>query len=193
MARVSRKRFPPDSVCKPCWELKYCPYGELVEFFPAPGGRLTPEEVKASFQEVMDKLLAGKCTDEEDVWEAVEQLQQRAPWMAEEIREYDPEEIACKIFGHACPVFFVQSGATETKESRRIGDRYISREIMLKVVRRDNHVCQQCFTYVRDDEVEFDHTIPVSRGGATSVENIKLYCRPCNRKKSNTLNHLLQE
>jgi hypothetical protein len=24
------------AVCKPCWELKYCPYGPLVEGFPAP-------------------------------------------------------------------------------------------------------------------------------------------------------------
>ena len=23
-------------VCKPCWELKYCPYGPLVEGFPLP-------------------------------------------------------------------------------------------------------------------------------------------------------------
>jgi hypothetical protein len=22
------------NVCKPCWELKYCPYGPLVETFP---------------------------------------------------------------------------------------------------------------------------------------------------------------
>src|SRR5688500_13415874 len=24
------------TVCKPCWELKYCPYGPLVEDFPLP-------------------------------------------------------------------------------------------------------------------------------------------------------------
>ncbi len=24
------------AVCKPCWELKYCPYGPLVEEFPVP-------------------------------------------------------------------------------------------------------------------------------------------------------------
>ena len=22
------------AVCKPCWEIKYCPYGPLVEHFP---------------------------------------------------------------------------------------------------------------------------------------------------------------
>jgi transcription initiation factor IIE alpha subunit len=23
-------------ICKPCWEIKYCPYGQLVEQFPLP-------------------------------------------------------------------------------------------------------------------------------------------------------------
>ena len=23
-----------EHVCKPCWELKYCPYGRIVELFP---------------------------------------------------------------------------------------------------------------------------------------------------------------
>ena len=27
------------SVCKPCWELKYCPYGPLVENFPLEADR----------------------------------------------------------------------------------------------------------------------------------------------------------
>ena len=25
-----------NNICKPCWELKYCPYGPLVEDFPLP-------------------------------------------------------------------------------------------------------------------------------------------------------------
>ncbi|MEI9947705.1 MAG: HNH endonuclease [Pseudomonadota bacterium] len=62
---------------------------------------------------------------------------------------------------------------------------------MLKVVRRDDHVCQECFTYVRDDEIEFDHVIPVSRGGPTSVENLRLLCRRCNNAKSDHIDGLL--
>jgi hypothetical protein len=192
MATLRRKKFPPDSVCKPCWELKYCPYGQLVELFPGPPVTRSPEEVTAEYQRILQEFTSGKLTTEDEVWEAIGQLHYNVPWTSEEIRDHDPDEIGCKIFGHACPVFFVQSGATETKEARRTG-RYISREIMLKVVRRDNHICQKCFQYVRDDEVEFDHTIPVSRGGPTTVENIKLYCRACNRKKSNALTDVLIE
>ena len=104
--------------------------------------------------------------------------------------QFDHKEISCEIYGHICPVFINQSGATETKEVRRQG-RYLPRDIMLKVVRRDNQICQVCFKHVRDDEIEFDHIIPYSKGGPTTVENIRLLCRSCNRKKSNSLNELL--
>lgn len=33
----------PNALCKPCWELKYCPYGPLVEDFP-PGTPLEDEK-----------------------------------------------------------------------------------------------------------------------------------------------------
>jgi len=190
MGKLRKKKFPPESVCKPCWELKYCPYGQLVEMFPGPGTMRTPQEVRADYQKILDEFTSGKLKTEEDVWDAIARLEYHVPWTTEEIREYDPEEIGCKIFGHACPVFFVQSGATETKEYRTTGRR-IPRRVMLKVVRRDDHVCQQCFKYVPDNEVEFDHVIPFSRGGPTTVDNIRLLCRPCNRKKSNSLAEIL--
>ena len=59
------------------------------------------------------------------------------PGFMEELRDYSPEDVGCRIYGHCCPVFFVQSGATETKEGRREG-RAIPREVMLQVFRRDN-------------------------------------------------------
>jgi len=34
MAKVKYNKLPKFIPCKPCWELKYCPYGPLVEFFP---------------------------------------------------------------------------------------------------------------------------------------------------------------
>jgi hypothetical protein len=190
MGDTRKKKFPPDSVCKPCWELKYCPYGQLVEMFPGPGTTRTPAQVQEDYELILKEFTTGTLKTEDDVWGAIARLEHHVPWTTEEIRGYDPEEVGCKIWGHVCPVFFVQSGATETKEDRRTG-RHIPRDIMLKVVRRDDHVCQKCFKYVPDNELEFDHTIPVSRGGPTSVENIKLYCRSCNREKSNKLTDIL--
>ncbi|OQW65790.1 MAG: hypothetical protein BVN29_08285 [Nitrospira sp. ST-bin5] len=62
---------------------------------------------------------------------------------------------------------------------------------MLKVVRRDGQVCADCRTIVPDDQIEFDHVIPIARGGATTTDNLRILCRTCNRKKSDALAGLL--
>jgi hypothetical protein len=89
----------------------------------------------------------------------------------------------CNIFGHICPVFFAAEEITETSTERRRG-RYISFTVKMRVVRRDNHTCQHCGTHLRDDEVEFDHIIPVSKGGSSEEHNLRLTCFDCNRDKS---------
>src|SRR5207237_5458596 len=108
----------------------------------------------------------------------------------EALEPYDPVHVSCNVYGHACPVFFCQSGTTETRESRRDG-RYIPRAVMLAVARRDNYHCQLCTKYLKDNELHFDHIIPVSRGGPTTAENIRLLCGRCNRRKSDSLEELL--
>ena len=189
---ANRKKFPAGSVCKPCWELKYCPYGHLVEYFPFAGAHNQLDEVKARYNAALKRLMSSECKSEEEVWWEVEDLHINRPGNWEYIQEFSEEEVNCKIFGHACPVFFAQSGGTETKDTRA-GGRHIPRQVMLQVVRRDNHVCQECHKYVPDDEIEFDHIIPVSRGGPTSVANLRLLCRACNRKKSNAMHGMLIE
>ena len=191
------KGFPEGSVCKPCWELRYCPYGSLVEQFPLipPSGDIDSsklDEIRKHFDEGVQEILSGRIKTGGELLERIERLLYLAPGQWEEARRHDPKEIECRIWGHVCPVFFTQSGATETKIGRRQG-RSIPREIMLKVVRRDNHVCQICFRYVPDNEVEFDYEIPVSKGGPITVGNIRLLCRECNRKRGNSVADLLRE
>src|ERR1017187_4820202 len=90
---MSRKRrFPPGSVCKPCWELKYCPYGGLVELFPGPGTTRTPSQVQADYESALRPLTTGTKMTEEEVWEAIERLHFLQPWMTEEIRDYPRSE-----------------------------------------------------------------------------------------------------
>lgn len=146
-------------VCKPCWEIKYCPYGPFVEKLPLLP--LTSEEAEAEYTKV--------CTGD----------------FVEEI----PKEIfdlACNIFGHICPVFFVSEDITETAEPRRRG-RYISFQDKMRIIRRDNYTCQVCGKHLPDNEVEFDHIIPLSKGGSSEVSNIRLTCFKCNRDKSNRI------
>lgn len=119
------------AVCKPCWEIKYCPYGPLVEDFPL-----------------------KKISDER----------------------------SCRIFGHDCPVFNVAEPLTETKELRRIS-RSIPRVTQIRVVKRENQICQSCGKSVRDEDIEFDHVIPWSKGGSSDESNIRLLCKACNRKR----------
>jgi hypothetical protein len=192
MSKLPRSRKPfPGSVCKPCWELKYCPYGDLVEYFPfASDEKIDMADIRNRYQDALSQLTSGELNGEEDVWEAVQILLYNAPAGWKDVQEFDPRDVNCLIYGHVCPVFLKQSGATETKATRSEG-RVIPREIMLKVVRRDDQHCQVCLQWVPDNMIEFDHVIPYSKGGPTSLENLRLLCRACNRKKSNRMDELL--
>jgi len=119
------------AVCKPCWEIKYCPYGPLVEAFPLAENR---------------------------------------------------HDKSCRIFGHDCPVFYVAEPLTETKELRNIS-RSIPRIVQFRVLKRENQICSECGNSVKDEDVEFDHIIPWSKGGCSDEHNIRLLCYKCNRKK----------
>lgn len=124
-----RKRVK--AVCKPCWEIKYCPFGPLVETFPI------------------------------------------APTSSEK---------SCRIFGHDCPVFYTAEPLTETKELRNIG-RKITRTTQFRVLKRDNQICANCGNPVKDENIEFDHIIPWSKGGPSDENNVALLCTTCNKSK----------
>lgn len=121
-----------NAICRPCWELKYCPYGLLVEDFP------------------LDRSL----------------------------------EYGCKIYGHVCPVFKVAEPFTETIELRNI-TRHIPQTVKFAVNRRDDFICQECEKHVRDNDVNYDHIIPYSKGGSSEASNIRLLCSTCNKKRGN--------
>lgn len=178
-------------VCKPCWEIKYCPYGPLVEYFPLPSDELPISKIRNSWNSWMNAIRSGKLQDERDIYEAIEKVLCLEPTRWEWISQYNTEELNCNNFGHICPVFMVAEGFTETKAERNTS-RSISRQIMLKVIRRDGQVCRICRKNVPDDEVEFDHIIPYSRGGQTSEDNLRLLCRSCNRKKKDSLAEILE-
>ena len=173
-------------VCKPCWELKYCPYGPFVEQSPLlPSTRESALEHQKYLKNCLDTGVLGNGS-------ALTKKRREffkmmiSDFRANEHPESIPAEISameCTIFGHICPVVFVGEAFTETSEERRSG-RYISFKIKMRVVRRDNYTCQHCKKHLRDDEVEFDHIIPFSKGGSSEEHNIRLTCFKCNRDKS---------
>jgi len=180
-------------VCKPCWELKYCPYGPLVEQFPLPP--LTRQSEVEHHEYLKRCIECGRFPDGRVLDKKRRKLFEQ---MVADFRRSDHpdsippivDEISCRVFGHVCPVFFCGEPLTETKD-RRKHSRSIPREVMLKVVRRDGQICQRCHEPVPDDQVEFDHIIPFSKGGTSTAHNIRLLCRDCNRKKRDSLLEIL--
>lgn len=191
MPRSAKPKHPLGSVCKPCWELMYCPYGPLVETFPLPDPDVDLHEIRTRHEALVDDFVSGRIS-RESLLPEIDRLLYLDPDNWEAIVQYDPEEIRCREWGHACPVFFTQSGATETKEFRREG-RHIPRTIMFEVVRRDQYRCRRCAQNLTDPELRFDHVIPHSRGGPTSSANLQLLCPECNQTKSDKVDWMLKD
>jgi hypothetical protein len=135
---------------------------------------------------------SGRLKTKEQIYEAIEKILCLEPNRWSWISQFQTEELSCNVYGHICPVFLSAEPFTETKEGRRHG-RKIPREIMLQVIRRDGQICQVCRKNVQDNEVEFDHRIPFTRGGPTTAENIRLLCRQCNRRKKDSLGEILEK
>jgi HNH endonuclease len=151
--------------------------------------------VKKKIQERKKKLKQALKNGFEDDRRPLDDA--RRALFSKEVAEFDaeifPETVPdifrdgeCNIFGHICPVFFAAETITETSTERRRG-RYIPFAVKMRVVRRDNYTCQHCSKHLADDEVEFDHKIPISKGGSSEEQNVRLTCFDCNRDKSNKI------
>ena len=73
---------------------------------------------------------------------------------------------------------------TDSEEIQRKRRPSIPRDIRNQVWRRDGGKCVDCGC---NKNLEFDHIIPASKGGANTYRNIQLLCQKCNRKKSNKI------
>jgi hypothetical protein len=162
----------------------------MVEEFPLlPPTRTAAENHNQYLKDCLQSGILGDGSQLDD---------KRRKWFKREIKQFNAEEypasipkvleeLSCKIFGHLCPVYFVSESATETSAFRQQG-RSIPFPMRARIARRDNYTCQECGKHLKDEELEFDHVIPLSKGGSSAEHNIRLTCIDCNRSKAGRYN-----
>ncbi|MEV6769858.1 TerD family protein [Nocardia sp. NPDC051030] len=86
----------------------------------------------------------------------------------------DPDQVAAAIEGalRVAKRLALAPGRRDT--------RTIPQDVKAQVWLRDGGKCVECGN---SHYLEFDHIIPISRGGATSAPNLQILCRGCNREK----------
>jgi hypothetical protein len=57
-------------------------------------------------------------------------------------------------------------------------------EVRREVYNLCGGMCVECDSRF---DLQYDHILPWSKGGATTVENLQLLCAPCNRTKSDSI------
>jgi hypothetical protein len=78
-----------------------------------------------------------------------------------------------------------RGGRVRIRATNRTGSesarRPIPEAVRHEVWRRDSGRCVDCGSR---EELEFDHIVPVSKGGSNTARNIELRCESCNRRKA---------
>ncbi|MFL5844504.1 MAG: HNH endonuclease [Solirubrobacteraceae bacterium] len=73
-----------------------------------------------------------------------------------------------------------KSGPFAVKSKPAVKRETISERVRHEVWRRERGTCVDCGSRGR---LEFDHIIPVSKGGSSTVRNLEIRCQGCNRSK----------
>lgn len=74
----------------------------------------------------------------------------------------------------------VSQEATEAKPEANRNNRHIPKKVQREVWRRDQGRCTSCGS---NELLEYDHIIPVTKGGSNTDRNVQLLCETCNRTK----------
>lgn len=88
------------------------------------------------------------------------------------LNEYDKER---KKFENLRRKFTSSENAADTYARLRIPE-----QVRIEVWRRDGGKCAKCGSR---EYLEYDHIVPISKGGSNTARNIELLCEKCNRSK----------
>jgi hypothetical protein len=79
---------------------------------------------------------------------------------------------------------FLKSRSDKSSGKSKTGREPIPERIRNEVWRRDGGKCVECGSV---QNLEFDHVIPVAKGGSNTARNLRILCEPCNRRKSDRI------
>ena len=80
-----------------------------------------------------------------------------------------------------CMIHYIPFESPSKEGADQVADRMIPQSVKDAVWRRDEGKCAVCNS---QKNLEFDHIIPFSLGGANTYRNVQLLCQNCNRTKS---------
>ena len=78
---------------------------------------------------------------------------------------------------------FTSPAAIEASRQRE----RIPEQVRIAAWRRDKGRCAQCG---RREQLEYDHIIPLDKGGSNTIRNVELLCHACNAKKGNRIDEV---
>lgn len=99
--------------------------------------------------------------------------------------EMSAEDVSLVIWGrrkrHGSQIDRLRKRHERNEEPAPARREHIPPDLQDEVFRRDEGRCVRCGS---EEELQFDHVIPVSKGGGNTAENLQVMCGPCNRAKS---------
>lgn len=102
------------------------------------------------------------------------QVEQKPMWG---VRFESPDPLLYPILNKAIAL----SNQTALRNGGEERSRHIPRDVRQRVWTRYGGRCAECSA---NDYLEYDHIIPVAKGGSNTDANVQLLCRRCNLKKS---------
>ena len=77
-----------------------------------------------------------------------------------------------------------ESTLTDEREQTKGRRETIPDDVKMYVWNRDGGKCVKCGS---QEKLEFDHIIPLSKGGSNTARNVQLLCETCNRSKGDSI------
>jgi hypothetical protein len=105
----------------------------------------------------------------------------RAATFKQSLKERSEPPDACRLWRVLAAAGDIEAQMMLNAYDRNLGRQPIPSDVRREFWRRDEGKCVKCGSRLK---LEYDHIIPVAKGGGNTARNIELLCESCNRSKS---------